>query len=148
MFPGIFASSMDDTSMIVSEAEEILGVTYEAVLEAEQVGANVSILLSQMDLGAEYLAEANFRYRLGAYEEATHFARVCIETVDDVRSIAFELSDNSKRLRENEFFLRLLWSSVGVVGVGLIGFVFWRFFSGRYLQRDFDLKLEVVSSES
>ena len=148
MVPRIFASSIDDALMNISEAEEILGVTYEAVLEAEQVGADVSSLLSQMSLGAEYLAEANFRYRVGAYEDATRFASLCIETVDGVRGNAAELNRDSKMSNETDFFLRLFWSSVGVVIVGLVGFAVWRFFRGRYLERDFELKSEVVSVES
>jgi len=146
--PRVYASDKDDAAVVVSNAEEVLGVAFESVLEAEQAGADVSGLLGRMSLGGEYLGEANVRYRAGAYEEAVLFAGLCIETVDSVWGEAVELSGKAERLGEIDFVVRLFGSAVAVVVVGVTGFVAWRVFRRRYLERVFELKPEVVSGES
>ena len=146
--PRICASGKDEAVLVIFEAEEGLGDVYGAALEAELAGADVSGLLGKMSLAGEYLAEANLRYRVGAYEDAFDFANLCIETVDDLQNEVVELSDNAERLGVIDFAARLFWSAVGVVVVGITGFVAWRVFKRRYLIRVLKMNSEVVSSES
>ena len=105
--PWVSASSEDVATLEVIEAEDILGLAYEAVLEAEEAGANVSGLLGRLDLGGEYLAEAYVWVRLGDSENAGRFAGLCVEVVGDVRSEVFELRDEAKRSGEADFVVKM-----------------------------------------
>ena len=128
---GVWASDSQDAAVIISNAEEVLGGTFEAVLEAEQAGADVSIFLGQLNLGGEYLNEAHVLYGAGAYDDAVLFANLCIETVNDIRAESIELAGKV----EIDFNLTLFWSIFGVLIVGVAAYVTWRFFRGYYLER-------------
>ena len=147
-FPWVGASSEDVVPLEVIEAEDILGLAYEAVLEAEEAGANVSGLLGRLDLGGEYLAEAYVWVRLGDSENAGRFAGLCVEVVGAVRGEAVGLKSEAHGLWELDFLVRMIWSVGGVVVVGVVGFVVWRVFRRRYLRRVLGLRPEVVSGES
>ncbi|MDH5690881.1 MAG: hypothetical protein OEY81_05585, partial [Candidatus Bathyarchaeota archaeon] len=71
---GVSASSEDVATLSITQAEETLASAFEAVLDAEMAGANVSGLLGRLNLGGEYLAEAYVWYRLGVSENASRFA--------------------------------------------------------------------------
>jgi hypothetical protein len=144
----VYSLSEVDTVEIISEAEDALDVAYEAVSKAEQVGADVSGLWNRLSLAGEYLAEANVKYRVGSYENADYFAGLCIEMVSGVKGEAIELSSGATRQNEIDFFVSLFWSSVGVVIVGVTGFMLWIIFRRRYLERILKMKPEVVSGES
>ena len=123
----LFANvSNDDTvTVVLTNAEEISASAYEAVLEAEQAGANVSSLLDRLNLGGENLAD-----------------------IEDVRSEALELRDEAKSLRETNFVVTVVGSGVSVVIVVVFCFFAWRVFRQRYLRRVLGSMPEVVSGES
>ncbi len=147
-FPWVGAVDEADSALGLADAEEALVSAYNAVLEAEDAGANVSGLLVRLNVGGEYLAEAYVWYRLGAYENASRLTGLCHEAVGDVRSEAVGLKDEAVRLGDADFVMRLVGSVVGVVIVVILGFVVWRAFRRRYNKQVSRLKPEVVSDES
>ena len=130
-FTGIWASDSEDAAVVISNAEDVLGGTFEAILEAEQAGVDVSIFLGRMNLGGEYLNEANVLYGAGAYDDAILFANLCIETVNDIRAESIELVGKV----EIDSSSRLFWSIIDILIVGIAGYVTWRFFKRNYLER-------------
>ncbi|KON33601.1 hypothetical protein AC477_01380 [miscellaneous Crenarchaeota group-1 archaeon SG8-32-1] len=130
-FTTIWASDSEDATVVISNAEAFLSGTFEAILEAEQAGANVSLFLSRLNLGGEYLNEANVLYSAGAYDDSILFANLCIETVNDIRTESIELVGKV----ETDFSSKLFWSIFGVLIVGIAGFVTWLFFKRNYLER-------------
>ena len=108
---GVSASSEDVATLSITQAEETLASAFEAVLDAEMAGANVSGLLGRLNLGGEYLAEAYVWYRLGVSENASRFADLCFEVVGDVGSEAVELRDEAKRLGDADFADEDVWES-------------------------------------
>jgi len=143
----VSASSEDMVTLALTEAEEALVSTHEAVLEAEQAGANVSGLLDKLNLGAEYLAEAYVWYRLGVSENASRFAGLCSDVIGGVSSEAVELRDEAKRLGEANFVVNMIRSVVGVIVVFVSCSIVWLIFRRRYRRR-VGLMSEVVSGES
>lgn len=141
------ASSEGDAVLVLDDADEGLGLAFEAVLEAEQAGANVSILLDQMDLAGEYLAEAHVWYRLGAFDNACKFAGLCLDAVEGVASTASRLRDEAKSSGETNFVLNTVGSAVGVVVVVVSGYFGWIVFKRHYLRR-VGLRSKVISGES
>ena len=146
--PRVCALSEDDDAVVISEAEEALVSAYEAVLEAEQAGANVSGLLGMLNLGGKYLSEAYVWYRLGVSENVSHFVGLCRDVVDDVHGEAFVLRGEAEKLGAADFVVKMFGSALGVVVILIGGFVAWRVFKLRHSRRILGLRSEVVFDES
>jgi hypothetical protein len=133
--PWVSATSKDAGPLEVAEAEEALVLAYEAVWDAEEMGANVSGLLHRLNVGGEYLAEAYAYVRLGDSESASHFAGLCSDIVEGVRSEAFELRDETKRLGEANFVVNMVGSVVAVIAVLVFCSIAWIVFKRHYRRR-------------
>ena len=147
-FPWVGAVDEDVFSLGLADAEEALVSAYDAVLEAEMAGANVSGLLGRLNVGGEYLAEAYAYVRLGDSEGAVRFADLCVEAVGDMRGEAVGLREEAHGWWVLDVVVKVIWSVVGVVVVVVAGFVFWRVFRRRYHKKVLGLRPEVVSGES
>lgn len=132
----------------ISHAEEVLASAYEAALEAEGAGANVSGLLVRLNDAGEHLAKAHIAYRLGDFDQAGSFANLCSEIGEDVKSEADGLRGAGFESRVTGFWLTIAGSLVGVVAAGLGGVWGWRVFKRRYYQRVLGMKPEVASDDS
>jgi hypothetical protein len=146
--PWVSATSEYVVPLEVTEAEEALVLAYDAVLEAEEAGANVSGLLARLNVGREYLAEAYVYVRLGDSESAGRLAGLCVEEVEGVRGEAAGLREEAHGWWILDVLVRLIWSVFGVVVVVVVGFVAWRVFRRRYRRRVLGLRPEVSNSES
>lgn len=142
------ASSEDLAVSAISQAEEALASAYEAVLEAEQAGANVSSLLARLNDAGRLLAKAQVAYRLADVDEATHSANLCYEISKGVRSDANEPRIGAYETRVMGFWLTMTGSLVGVVAVVFGSFLGWRAFKRRYYRRMLRTKPEVAKNES
>lgn len=129
------AQSESAASLALTEAEEALALTHEAVLEAEQAGANVSLLLEKSNPASEYLAEAQMWYRLGDFDKANQYASLCSDAIEGVRNEAFELRDEANRLSEAKVVENMIVSVAGVVAVLVCCYVAWGRFKHRYQRR-------------
>ena len=147
----VFAAFAVDESSAASDvtgAEADMVSAYEAVLEAEQVGADVSALLVRLNDASESLAEAEVAYRLGDFNESVRLADLCSAISEEVKSEAGELRLQAYGAWYFDMWLKIAGSLVGVVVVGLGGFWAWRVFKRRYYRRVLKMKPEVVSGES
>jgi hypothetical protein len=142
-FPWVSATNGDAVSLEVAGAEEALVLAYNAVLEAEEAGANVSSLLDKLSAGGDYLAEAYIYVRLGDSERAGRLAGFCVEVASDVESEAVLLGDEAARLERADVLVRVFGSTVGVVAVVVSGFVLWELFKRRYCEKVLKLRPEV-----
>jgi len=144
----VSASSEDVVTLALTEAEEAFTSAYEAVFEAEQAGANVSGLFGRLNIAGEYLSEAYVWHRSGDSENASRFAGLCYDVVEDLKSEAVELRDEAKRLGEADFVVNMIGSVVGVIVVLVSCSVAWLVFRRRYRRQFLGLRPEVVSGES
>ena len=142
-FLSVSALSEDLVNLSLIEAEAVLTSAYEAVLKAEQAGANVSVLLDKLNLGGDYLAEAHVWYRIGAFENASTFAGHCYDTVAVVRGESLDLQVEATRVGDSVFNRTVIGSTVGVVISVVLCFVAWRVFRHRYYRRVLGLRPEV-----
>jgi hypothetical protein len=146
---GILASNSEDTAtMSIERAENALVSAYQAVLEAERVGANTAALLARMNDAAELLAKAQVAFRLGDFDEAVSSADLCYEIGENVKSEADELQFKAYGLKVMDSWLTMTGSVVGVVAVGFGSFWGWRVFKRRYVRRVLKMKPEVAKDES
>lgn len=136
------------TSLEIVEAEEGLISAYDVVIEAEDIGANVTSLLDMLNDGENYLAEAYSYLRLGDFESADRLADSCIEIVNQVKTQATLLREEVARSEKADFTVRVLGSSVGVVIVVVTGYLLWRSFKRYYMEKILQLRPEVNHDES
>lgn len=145
---GIKASDVEDVTSAIEGAESAMGLAYEAVLEAEGAGADVTGLLDELNVGAEALSKAHMSYRVGDYDDAVYLANSCCDSVKGIEAEAINLRDAAAVERRQ----RLLSTSLSsIVAVGCIfcgGFFGWRLFKRRYYRRILKMKPEVENDES
>jgi len=146
--PWVSAANGDLAPLEVAEAEEALASAYEAVLQADEAGADVSGLLDKLNVGSEYLVEAYIWVPLGDSENISHFAGLCYDIALDVHSDAVEAIDEARNSEMNEFVLVMLGSVAGVILVVVLCSVGWHIFKKRYYKKVLGLKPEVVFGES
>jgi len=146
---GTFAAYSENTAAsAIDMAEAAMVSAYEAVLGAEQAGANVSGLLARLNVAGEYLANAHIWHGLGDFENATRFANLCYDIGEEVRNEAVELKNEAHGLWVLDLLLRMTMSIVGVICVVFLSFLVWGAFKRRYYKRVLGMKPEVVSGES
>ena len=138
------AESDDDAALSAIDGAEVSMVSaYEAVLEAEADGVDVSGLLLRLDDAGGLLVEARVAYGLGDFDEAVGFAGLCSEVGDAVNSDAVDLRLGVQGSRVTELWLTLAGSLVGSVVVLFVGFYGWGFVKRRYVRRVLEMKVEV-----
>jgi len=138
-----------EASSALTSAEGAVGSAYQAVLKAEEAGANVSgLLLVQLNDAGELLAKAKVAYRLEDFDEVVFSASLCSEISENVKNEADELHVETYGSKITVFWLTSTGSLVGVVAVGFGSFWGWRFFKKRYYERVLEMKPEVSSDES
>ena len=135
-------------SSAIESAELAVDVAYEAVLEAEGAGANVSGLLDELNDGAEALSKAYISNRVGDFDDAVYFADLCYGLVAGIEAEANELRDVAVVERDQRLLLTSFGSVFAVVCIFCGGFFGWRFFKSRYHRRVLEMKPEVASNES
>jgi hypothetical protein len=140
------AASNDEAWQAMESAESELASAYVAVAEAQGAGANVTELVSRLELAGALLTNARNAHAAGKYDESYSFA---VDCSNGVRGIAYEAS-NLKSQAQTSSYGRLFLTAA-ISGVALCAFVIscffgWRFFRKRYTKRLLDLKPEVGNS--
>jgi len=129
------ADNQEIAVSIISEAEQSIVQTYEAVLDAEKAGANVSDLLVRLNDAAGLLSEAHIAFEADNFEDATRFADSASEVAWNVGSEAEKLEDEANNANAN----RLRWFTVGsILGVSIVisaSLLGYRYFKRRYYRR-------------
>ncbi|MCW3977751.1 MAG: hypothetical protein NWE77_07450 [Candidatus Bathyarchaeota archaeon] len=143
-----FAADESSAASAVAMAEADMVSAYAAVLEAEQVGANVSLLLVRLNDAGESLARAEVAYRLGDFNASVDLADVCAGISEEVKSEAYEVRNSAGNANVQRMWYTMIGSTSGVILVILGSLWFWRIFKRRYFRRVLKMKLEVTKGES
>lgn len=128
----------------LSDAENVVASAYLAVVEAEKAGANVSELISKLEVAADWLAEANNAFRLGDYDEAYDFAVNCVKALEGVAYEAEVLMEEAQRSRSERLFLSAAYSGVGLSLLFVFSLFGWRYLKRFYVKRVLKMKPEVI----
>ena len=132
------ASATDNQEVaasIISEAEQSMAQAYEAVLDAERVGANVSGLLAKLNNAAALLSEAHMAFEVGDFEEATRFAELSNEVEREVGIEAEWLEVETNNARVDRSWRFMVSSALGVSAVLVASIFGYEFFKRRYYGR-------------
>ena len=126
-----------------SEAEQAVVAGFEATLDAERAGANVSSLLVQLNEGAEFLVAARMAFEDGNYSEADRLSGLSSEVGAQVASDAFILKVEASNVAAGIYRLYLAVSAVAMVIVVFATFLGYRLLKKRYLKRLLEMKPEI-----
>lgn len=123
----VFASEQDDARSVILGAEGKVVDCYEAVLDAEKAGANVTGLLIRLNEAGEILSKANLAYSVGNYSLAIELAGQSTARLDSFVADADTLMDAAAQEHYWDFMINVVGSSVGTVAVVCGSFFAWRF---------------------
>ena len=136
--PWVSAASEGNATLAITQAEEKVSSAYEAVLEAEQVGANVSELVDRLNVAVGHLADAQMLFRSGDFDGAIHSADLANIGVD-IKTDAEQLKVDTQSSWNASLLSRLIVPIVGVTVVSLATFIAWRGFKQRYFREALEI---------
>ena len=138
----------EEAALAIERAEGVVASGYQAVLEAEGAGANVSGLLARLNEAGGLLALARVSYRVGDFDGTVRFAELCGEIGEGVRFDALGVRDFAVEEAGHRFWRAIIGSIVGVAIIVFLSFLGWFIFKGRYYRRVLGMRPEVVSGGS
>jgi hypothetical protein len=127
----------------IGEAEQAIAAGFEAALDAERAGANVSSLLVKLSEGAEYLVAARMAFEDGNYTEADRLSGLASEVGARVETDAFGLKADAIIAAFNRSTVYLTSSAVAMAIVVIATLLTYRLTKKRYFKRLLDMKPEV-----
>jgi hypothetical protein len=130
----VVTSENEATSKII-EAQNALNSAYEAVLEAEKAGANITSLLSNLTEAAELLSKA--KLVLSTNESAAvDFALQSQAKLNGFLDEADALRVSAAQQRYWDFMVNVVGSTAGAVVVICGSFVVWTVLKRKYEKTD------------
>ncbi|MGB9959766.1 MAG: hypothetical protein ACPLKQ_04520 [Candidatus Bathyarchaeales archaeon] len=138
-----YATASDEASFAISEANGKLKMAFEAVLEAEKAGANVSDLIGRLNEGGKLLAEAENAYKAADFSKAMSMAGECSKLAESVTSQASELRERAIVNVQMIFWHNLALSIFGAAALLVVLFFAWGWFKRAYVKRMLSMKPEV-----
>ncbi len=134
------ASQADEKLSAASRAVE---QAFNAVSEAEQTGANVTTLITQLNAAAKLLAEAENSYRNGDFNAVDQVDNA-IPIAQQVTASAIEAKQAALANSQNAFWFTIAFTVIGIAVFVLALFLSWRWFKRRYVNNLYTAKPEVT----
>jgi hypothetical protein len=117
---------------------------FNAVLDAEKAGANVTDLLSQLNNAANILAGAENSYRAGDITATIAKANSLLPIAQEITNNAQVLKQSAIVNGQNNFWSTIIFTIVIAVVFVLVLFFIWRWFKRNYMNRLSESKPEVT----
>lgn len=117
--------SEEEAASVLAEAERTLTSAYQAVLKAEESGANGTALLVQLNDAGELLARARMAYRSGNFNEVSVLVNSCKTIGLEVESAAVELKDSAISEGLQRMILTMTASVAGIAVIAVGSFWTW-----------------------
>jgi len=142
---GVFiVRGADEASSSVGEADVAVRQAFDATLEAERAGANVSGLIVKLDGAGGLLAEAENAYRIGNFSEAISRAEECSVLANGVVGEALSLKSSALADAQEAALQTLAFSGVGGAAFLTVLFFVWGWFKRAYAEKLLRMKPEVA----
>jgi hypothetical protein len=138
----IFAQT-DQAEMKLQAASVAIEQAFNAVLDAENVGANVTILYVQLNNATWVLAQAQNSYRTGNSSTAIIQADSVLPIALKVINTAQEVKTNTLVSVQNTFWFTFTLTVIGAILFVLVLFLLWRWFKRIYINRLTEAKPKV-----
>ena len=128
----VFAQT-DQTASKLQEANTAIDGAFNAVLDAEKTGANVTGLLSQLNVAEGDLAQAENLYRTGDSNTAASQAESVLPIAQKVTTAAQNAKQTSIVSSQKAFLSIITFTIIGAIVFVLALFLVWRLFKRRYI---------------
>ena len=138
----VFAQT-DQIASYLQADNAAVNQAFNAVLDAEKAGANVTSLLSQLNDVEGNLAMAENSYRSGNYSAAATQADKVLPLAQQITTAAQNAKQTAAVSAQNSFWSTVAFSVIGVFVFVLVLFLIWRWFKRRYINNLSQLKPEV-----
>jgi hypothetical protein len=140
----VFAQT-DQTASKLQAANNDIAQAFNAVLEAEKAGANVTDLLAQLNTAEDILAQAENSYRTGDSNTAAAQADTVRPITQEVTTAAQNAKQTAIISGQNAFWGIIAFTVIDIFLFVLILFLFWVWFKRRYFNNLLEAKSEVNS---
>ena len=151
---GLFARDVfvvrgaDEASPSLADADAAVRRAFNATLNAERAGANVSNLILRLNEAGGILAEAEIALGNGSSSEATSDASQCVGIAQSVQSDADALKASALDEAQTLLWTYLTFSVVGVAVFVVVLVLVWRRFKRGYVGNTLSMKPEVAHDEA
>jgi hypothetical protein len=140
-----YVSGTDEASLRIGEADEAVRRAFEAVLEAEKAGTNVSGPIAKLDEAGGLLTEAEIAYRNGSLSEAVVNANSSFLIAESVRDEALSLKNSTLEHAQSIVWWSLAFSSLGALAFIIALSSAWRWFKRLHVKKLSGMRPEVAS---
>ena len=137
-----------DASASVGEADVAVRQAFNATLDAERAGANVSGLILRLNEAGGILVEAEMALGNGNSSEAASKAGQCIGIAESVKGDADVLKTSALDEAQTVFWTSLTFPVVGIAVFVAVLVLVWRRFKRGYVRKMLGLKPEVAHDEA
>jgi hypothetical protein len=141
----VFAQT-DQTASKLQAANTAVERAFNAVLDAEKAGANVTGLLAQLNVAAGVLAQAENSFRTGDFNTSAVQADNVLPIAQEVTNSAQDAKQTALVSGQNAFWFTIAFTEVGASVFVLVLFLVWRRFKRGYIKKLPGLKPEVVEN--
>ena len=138
----------DEASSSVAEADAAIRQAFNATLDAERAGANISGLILRLNEAGSILGEAEIALEYGNSTEAVSEAYECIGIAQSVSSDADVLKTSALSEAKAGLQEYLVFSLAGVAVFVVDLVVVWMWFKSRYVRKMWGRKPEVARDEA
>jgi len=140
----VFAQT-DQTASKLQAANTAVEQAFNAVLDAEKAGANVTGLLAQLNTAAGILAQAENSYRTGDSNTAAAQADSVLPIAQEVTTSAQDAKQTALVSGPNAFWSTMAFTVIAGFVFVLALFLVWRRFKRSYIKSLSEAKPEVNS---
>jgi hypothetical protein len=137
-----------EASSSVGGADAAVQQAFNATLDAQRSGANVSGLIFRLNEAGSVLVEAEIALEDGNSSEAASKADQCIGIAQSVRSDADVLKASALQEANVVFLSYLLFSVVGIAAFAVALMIVWSWFKRGYVRKVLGMKPEVASDDA
>lgn len=139
------SAQTDNVSIKIQEANTALNTAFNAVLDAEQAGANITDLIVQLNIAANDLSQAENNYRIEDYTTAVSQAENVVILAQEIVETAQNAKEDAIISVKNAFWSKIVFTLIGSVVFVSILFLVWRQLKKRYINKLFQAKPEVCN---
>ncbi len=146
LYSGHYVSAQtDQTASKLQVANNAVEQAFNAVLDAEKAGANVTGLLVRLNDAAGILAQAENSYRTGDNNTAIVQADSVLPIAQEVTTAAQNAKQTALVSGQNAFWSTIAFTVIGIFVFVLASFLVWRWFRRQYISNLDQAKPEVTS---
>jgi hypothetical protein len=131
-FPKVFAYNREDADTALKEAMKAITACYEAAVNAEKAGANITELAAILNEAGDLYSRAVLAYETEDFDSTVRLAKESQSVLDGFVLEADALREAASEQRYWDFMINVVGSTVGTFAVILVSFALWTLLKRKY----------------